>query len=114
MRSLTTLLILSGIIGINLFSSCFESCPGNRKRLSLPIEFCGRIDTLYHDKNRKVQPFVVVNGFESIILNDIFDEFSIGDTICKKAGSMKYYWIRNDDTVVFYQRCGSHDITDES
>lgn len=109
-RCLVYLLMLTPVITL---CSCFETCPTNRKRLHLQEEFFGKIDTLYYDDSRKGQPFVLVGNYETIIINDIFDQFSKGDILFKRSGSMKYYWVRRNDTSVFYQQCGSDDITDD-
>jgi len=79
----------------------------------MPEQFSGQIDTLYYDSSRKGQSYARVGGFETIIINDLFDNFSKGDILFKRAGSMKYYWVKDRDTTVFYQKCGSEEITDE-
>jgi len=102
--------ILIGLIMLFTLNSCFETCEENRKKNHLYERFEGNIESIYLDENRKNQPFVIVDKRPFIILNDIYKKFSLGDTLFKRSGSMKYYWVKNGDTTIFYQMCGSRDI----
>jgi hypothetical protein len=81
--------------------------------MALQLEFSGEIDSIYASKNFKYEPCISINGVEYLIDNDIFRSFSKGDMVVKRSGSLKYYWVKNGDTTVFYQQCGTEDIRDE-
>lgn len=102
--------VLAGLLILFSLNSCFETCEENRRRNHLQESFEGSIEAIYLDRNRKNQPFVIVKKREFIIINDLYEFFSVGDTLFKRSGSMKYYWVKNGDTTVFYQMCGGRAI----
>lgn len=76
------------------------------------IEFSGKIDSVYLDPEGRMQPVVILNGYKYSIRNNIYPKFLVGDTLVKFKGSMKYYWIKDGDSILFYQQFGRYDLTD--
>ncbi|MFM2388289.1 MAG: hypothetical protein RL660_3046 [Bacteroidota bacterium] len=88
-------------------------------RNSLCLEFNGKIDHIELNPGRKKLRYVIVNGSDCFIQNPIILQFSIGDRIIKRKGSMQYMWVtQTGDTTLFYKQVRgeagkSIDITDE-
>jgi hypothetical protein len=112
-------ILIKGIIILFLIINILgcTNCRQDRINFFKPLECFGRIDSLYTDVSRKNCSFVVVNGKEILIINNIFDKFSVGDTLIKHKGSMKFYWIKKCDTIIFYPMCGNQngdEVTDNN
>ncbi|MBL7753593.1 MAG: hypothetical protein JNM44_03880 [Chitinophagaceae bacterium] len=92
--------------------SCIETCEESVKRIYLEQNFCGIVDTIILNPREQKVPYCIINYQNITIRNHIIHDISKGDTLFKHANSMKYYWIKNGDTTIFYQKCG-HSSWDE-
>lgn len=52
-----------------------------------------------------MQPYAVVEGVEGSVSlqNDVYAYIKPNDTLFKRKGSLKYYWIHTGDTTIYYQ-----------
>jgi hypothetical protein len=105
------LLLFTGVF--YLFSSC-STWQENGKKDYLNIEFNGTVESRFLDPDSRMQPVIILNDkIKYRIANmPIFENIKIGDTIFKRSGSMRYYLIKNGDTIVFYQRSAGKEIVD--
>jgi len=112
MRTAFISVIVGGLLQIVCLTSCFETCEQGTRRVYKDVAFNGTIDSIFRNEELKNQPCVVINGNVYLIRNDLYQQFSIEDTLFKHSGSMKYHWVKNKDTTVFYQMCGSKEINE--
>ncbi len=105
--SIAVLLILQLSLG-----SCFETCEEATRRIYLDENFEGAIDSVIEQPKDQKLPYCLIGYSKHTINNRVYKEFSKGDIIIKHSGSMKYYWVKGNDTTVFYQECGRYPVQD--
>ena len=91
--------------------SCDDWEKANNERIT-SLGFFGTIDSVYLDPDGRMQPVAILNGGKYRVFNLIYQKFQKGDTLYKPVGTIKYYWIKNGDSILFYQQYGKYDLTD--
>ncbi len=74
-------------------------------------DYIGIVDSTFLDPASRMQPKAVLNnGMKVSVQNDIYSTVRPGDVLLKNAGSLEYYLIHKDDTIVYYQEYGGEQI----
>lgn len=107
---ITIIILIGGIFIVYYFN---ESCESWSLKHYRPLDFNGQIEKKFLDPDQRMQPVVILSdGRKYDLANiDIYNRIEIGDTLFKRSGSMKFYYVKNGDTTVFYQRCRKKDVT---
>jgi hypothetical protein len=69
------------------------------------------VDSVFLDPDSRMQPKAALSaGLKVSVQNDIYKQIAPGDTIFKKEGSLRFYWIHNGDTSIYYEEYNGEEV----
>lgn len=77
-----------------------------------PISYFGCVEMKFIDTLDRMTPKIKFKNNKIIDMDayEMYDELQPGDTVIKKAGSLKFILKRNGETKVFYPKCDGKEI----
>lgn len=107
--------ILIVAVAICIFVYFHKSCEELSYEKYFSQKYFGTVERKYLDPESRMQPYIILsNGRKYDLDNEkTYKLIEVGDTLFKLSGSMKFYYVKNGDTTIFYQKCKKREMTDE-
>lgn len=107
--------ILIVAVAICIFVYFHKSCEELSYEKYFSQKYFGTVEWKFLDPESRMEPYIVLsNGSKYRLANiDIYNRLESGDTLFKLGGGMKFYYVKNGDTTIFYQKCKKREMTDE-